>query len=54
MVAGILGAVGNNEIGVAGVNWTTTIITAKACDASGYCAPPISSMAYQYMEGVKW
>ena len=28
-VAGILGAVGNNGIGVAGVNWTTTILPVK-------------------------
>ena len=53
-IAGILGAVGNNAIGVAGVNWTTTIITAKDCDATGSCTTSNIINAYQYMEGVKW
>jgi thermitase len=35
-VAGILGAVGNNGVGVAGVNWTTTILPVKWLDSSGY------------------
>jgi thermitase len=34
-VAGILGAVGNNSIGVAGVNWTTTILPVKWLDSAG-------------------
>jgi subtilisin family serine protease len=34
-VAGILGAVGNNGIGVTGVNWTTTILPVKWVGSSG-------------------
>lgn len=35
-VAGILGATGNNGRGVAGVNWTTTILPIQALDDDGY------------------
>jgi subtilisin family serine protease len=35
-VAGIMGAVGNNGIGVAGVNWKTTILPVKWLDATAY------------------
>jgi VCBS repeat-containing protein len=35
-VAGTLGAVGNNGIGVAGVNWTGRIMALKFLDAFGY------------------
>ncbi|HEY6660985.1 MAG TPA: S8 family serine peptidase [Pyrinomonadaceae bacterium] len=34
-VAGIIGAVGNNAIGVTGVNWTTRLMSLKFLDASG-------------------
>jgi hypothetical protein len=34
-VAGIMGAVGNNRVGVAGVNWTPTILPVKWVNASG-------------------
>jgi thermitase len=34
-VAGILGAVGNNGVGVSGVNWATTILPVKWLDSSG-------------------
>ncbi|MDX2035318.1 MAG: S8 family serine peptidase [Isosphaeraceae bacterium] len=34
-VAGTIGAVGNNGVGVAGVAWTTTIMPLKFLDASG-------------------
>ena len=34
-VAGTIGAVGNNEIGVAGVNWTVRMIPVKALNDSG-------------------
>ncbi len=33
--AGTIGAVGNNAIGIAGVNWTTRIMALKFLDASG-------------------
>jgi subtilisin family serine protease len=34
-VAGIIGAVGNNGVGVTGVNWQTTILPVKWLDSSG-------------------
>jgi subtilisin family serine protease/subtilase family serine protease len=34
-VAGILGATGNNNVGIAGVNWRVKIASCKALDASG-------------------
>ncbi|PYQ77363.1 MAG: hypothetical protein DMG04_00635, partial [Acidobacteria bacterium] len=34
-VAGTIGAVGNNDIGIAGVNWTTRMIGVKFLDATG-------------------
>src|SRR5207244_5543762 len=34
-VAGIMGAVGNNLIGVSGVNWTTSILPVKFLDSKG-------------------
>jgi subtilisin family serine protease len=33
-VAGIMGAIGNNRIGVAGMNWSTTILPVKWLDAT--------------------
>ena len=35
-VAGVLGAVGNNGIGIAGVNWTTTILPVKWLDSTAW------------------
>jgi len=35
-VAGILGAVGDNGIGVAGMNWRTTILSVKWLDSTGW------------------
>src|SRR5207253_2866572 len=34
-VAGTIGAVGNNTLGVAGVNWTASIMGSKFLDANG-------------------
>ena len=34
-VAGIIGAVGNNNVGVTGVNWTATLLPLKVLDANG-------------------
>ena len=34
--AGIIGAVGNNNVGVAGVNWNVKLVGAKFLDAAGY------------------
>ncbi len=35
-VAGIIGAVGNNSIGVTGVNWTVRLMSLKFLDADGF------------------
>jgi serine protease len=45
-VAGIMGAVGNNGVGVAGVNWSTTILPVKWLDsnASGSTSQLISAL----------
>ena len=47
-VAGIIGAVGNNEIGIAGVNWKVKLIAAKALgdDGSGTVADVINAIDY--------
>ncbi len=47
-VAGILGAVGNNGIGVAGMNWQTSILALKWLDssASGYTSGLISALQW--------
>ena len=34
-VAGIIGAVGDNDIGVAGINWNVSLIALKACQLPG-------------------
>lgn len=36
MVAGVLGATGNNGVGVAGVNWYSSILPIQALDDDGY------------------
>jgi len=35
-VSGTIGAIGNNSLGVTGVNWTTSIMALKFLDSSGY------------------
>ena len=47
-VAGIVGARGNNGIGVAGVNWGASLVAIKACDSGGSC--PVSATT----GGVEW
>jgi thermitase len=47
-VAGIMGAVGNNGVGVAGVNWTTTILPVKWVNASG------SGTTSDLISGLDW
>lgn len=48
-VAGIIGGVGDNALGVAGVNWNVSIVTLRVCD--GGC--PISAIvdAITYTSG---
>ncbi|HUR16028.1 MAG TPA: S8 family serine peptidase [Candidatus Limnocylindrales bacterium] len=36
-VAGIIGAAGNNGVGVTGVNWSVSLMPLKVCDAYGSC-----------------
>lgn len=45
-VAGILGAAGNNGAGIAGVNWTTSILPVKWIDSNcaGYTSDLVSAM----------
>ncbi len=43
-VAGIIGAVGNNGVGVTGVNWKTKLISVRAFDASGLSKADLSEV----------
>lgn len=54
-VAGIIGAVGNNAIGVAGVNWSADLMALKIMNASGYgsVSAAIAAINYSIAEGVK-
>ena len=45
-VAGTIGAVGNNGIGVTGVNWTVGLTTVRACDYAGSCPATLEALAY--------
>ena len=54
-VSGTIGAVGNNGIGVAGVNWNTRIMALKflGADGSGSTAGAISALNYAVQMGAK-
>ncbi len=54
-VAGTIGAVGNNGVGVSGVNQYVTILSAKAFDAqgSGEVAAAIEAIEYVVAQGAK-
>gem|GEM_PF-6394798 len=45
-VAGIIGAVGNNAVGIAGVAWKTKILPVKALDPAGSLASILGSLNY--------
>lgn len=45
-VAGTIGAVGNNGLGVTGVNWTVGMTTVRACDFQGACPATLEGLAY--------
>lgn len=47
-VAGIIGAVGGNGVGVAGINWHVSIMPLKICDAGGSCSLDEEVQALQY------
>lgn len=55
-VAGIIGAAGNNGVGVAGVNWKVTIMPLKFLDANGdgYTSDAISAINYAIMERTEY
>jgi subtilisin family serine protease len=48
--AGTIGAIGNNGIGVVGVNWKVTIVACKSHDASGNGTSASIIECMQYME----
>jgi subtilisin family serine protease len=47
-VSGIIGAVGNNGTGIAGVNWTTQIMPVKALDSTGAGTDVAAAEAIDY------
>jgi serine protease len=54
-VAGTIGAVGNNGIGVSGVNWRVKIAALKFLDASGggYTSDAVRALDYAVREGIR-
>ena len=54
-VAGIIGAVGNNGIGVAGVNWSVSVMPLKICNGEGICylSDEIAALEYAVEHGAK-
>jgi len=54
-VAGIIGAVGNNRLGVVGVNWNVKIMSVKFMDAngSGYLSNAVRAVNYAVQMGAK-
>ena len=47
-VAGTIGAVGDNEVGIAGVNWSVGLMPARVFDADGYTTISRLVNAYAY------
>jgi len=54
-VAGIIGAVGGNGIGVSGVNWHVSMMPLKICDVHGSCDldAEVSALQYAVAHGAK-
>ena len=54
-VAGTIGAVGDNGIGVAGVNWRVSLVSLKICSGNGFCFldAAISALGYAVAIGAK-
>jgi len=52
-VSGIIGAVGNNELGVVGVNWTVTLAWAKFLDQAGTGTTSDAVKCLQYILDLK-
>jgi subtilisin family serine protease len=53
VVSGIIGAVGNNSLGVTGVNWTTSLISCRFLNSVGQGTISAATDCLQFMEGVK-
>jgi subtilisin family serine protease len=54
-VAGIIGAVGNNQIGIAGTMWNCKLMPLKILDSegNGYISDEVSAIYYAIAKGVK-
>ncbi len=54
-VSGIIGAVGNDGIGVAGVNWSVSLMALKICNAGGECSlsDEIAALEYAVAHGAR-
>ncbi len=54
-VAGTIGAVGNNGVGVAGINWRVKLAALKFLDAdgSGYTSDAVRALDYAVREGMR-
>ena len=52
-VAGIIGAVGNNEAGVVGVNWSVSVMACKFLDASGFGTTAGAIACLEYVRTMK-
>jgi parallel beta-helix repeat protein len=54
-IAGIIAAVGNNGIGVTGVNWRASIVTLKfiGSDGTGYISDAITALEYVIDTGIR-
>jgi subtilisin family serine protease len=53
-VAGIIGAVGNNGQGVAGINWSVGLMPLKICDAAGcWLSAEIAALEYAVDHGAR-
>lgn len=54
-VAGTIGAVGNNGIGISGVNWNTQLMALKFLDGngSGYLSSAVKAINYAVQNGAK-
>jgi subtilisin family serine protease len=53
-VSGIIGAVGNNGIGVTGINWSVSLMPLKICEPEGcYLGAEIAALEYAVDHGAK-
>jgi len=54
-VAGVIGAVGNNGVGVAGINWNASLMDLKVFDSSGFAdiGDIISALGYAVKHGAR-